>query len=304
MIFQETRNFLAKIGLPTGDANDLPTSGKKFPDGADFRIEIPTINSVEAIKALLDEADKLGVTINRVDDTYGIFRYTKKDIQEYVKVGKEYGVAINFSIGPRATYDTGATVLSSQGVRISYRLRGMEQFIRAIEDAKRAVEIGIRGILVYDEGLLWVLKEMRDQGELPSDVHFKTSAHCGHCNPASFQLLERLGADSINPVRDLSLPMMAALRQAVTVPLDIHTDNPPGSGGFIRNYEAPEIVRVASPVYIKTGNSQIGGHGERTSASDARRMAGQAAIVKEFITKYIPEAVQSKPNQPDMHIPV
>lgn len=89
---------------------------------ADYRIEIPTINSVDAISALLDEADKLGVTINRVDDTYGIFRYTKKDIQEYVKLGKEYGVAINFSIGPRATYDTGATVLSSQGVRISYRL--------------------------------------------------------------------------------------------------------------------------------------------------------------------------------------
>lgn len=180
----------------------------------------------------------------------------------------------------------------------------MEQLIRAIEDVKRAVEIGIRGILVYDEGMLWVLKEMRYQGELPGDVHFKTSAHCGHCNPASFQMLEKLGSDSINPVRDLSLPMISALRQAVSVPLDVHTDNPPVSGGFIRNYEAPEIVRVAAPVYIKTGNSQISGHGERTSAADARRMAGQAAIVKEFITRYFPEAVQSKPNQPDMHIPV
>jgi len=40
--------------------------------------------------------------------------------------------------GARATYDTGATVLSPQGVRISYRLRGMEQVLRGIEDIKPA----------------------------------------------------------------------------------------------------------------------------------------------------------------------
>jgi len=255
MIFQETREFLGKLGLPKGDAFDMPTSGQTFPDGAHYRLEVPTVNSVEAVKTLLEESEKLGVTINRIDDTYGIFRYTKAEIQEIAKIGKETGTAINFSVGPRATYDTGATVLSAQGVRISYRLRGMEQVVRAIEDVKRAVELGIRGILVYDEGLMWVLDEMRKQGELPKDVHFKASAHCGHCNPASFQMLEKLGADSINPVRDLSLPMMSALRQSTKVPLDLHTDNPPGSGGFIRNYEAPEI---AVAVLIEYGASGAG----------------------------------------------
>lgn len=304
IMFTETREFLKKIGLPGGDAFDLPSSDKKFPDGADYRIEVPTINSVEAVAALLDEAGKLKITINRVDETYGIFRYTKSEIREFVKICADHGTALNFSVGPRATYDTGATVLTSQGVRIGYRLRGMEQVVYAIEDVKRAVDLGVRGILVYDEGLLWVLNEMRGQGELPSDVKFKVSAHCGHCNPASFQLMERLGADSINPVRDLPLPAMAALRQAVNLPLDLHTDNPPGSGGFIRTYEAAEIVRVASPVYLKTGNSQVSGHGQRTSGADARRMAGQAAIIKEFVTRYLPEAKQSRPNQPDMHVPV
>jgi len=45
VIFQETRAYLKKIGLREGDLEDSPTSGKTFPDGAHFRIEVPTINS-------------------------------------------------------------------------------------------------------------------------------------------------------------------------------------------------------------------------------------------------------------------
>jgi hypothetical protein len=129
----------------------------------------------------------------------------------------------------------------------------MEQVLRGIEDIKRGYDVGIRGFLIYDEGMLWVVNEMRKDGALPKEIHFKCSAHLGHCNPASFKVLENLGADTINPVRDLQIPMIAALRAAVKVPIDVHTDNPPGSGGFIRVYEAPEIVRVAAPVYIKLG---------------------------------------------------
>jgi hypothetical protein len=116
--------------------------------------------------------------------------------------------------------------------------------------------------------------------------------------------LENLGADSINPVRDLQIPMIAALRAAIKVPIDVHTDNPPGSGGFIRVYEAPEIVRVAAPVHCKTGNSVIGGHGEMTSAIDGKRMAEQAAIVVEMVNKYYPDLKQSGKRTSDMRIPV
>jgi hypothetical protein len=139
---------------------------------------------------------------------------------------------------------------------------------------------------------------------LPKDIHFKTSAHLGQCNPCSFKLLESLGADSINPVRDLQIPMIAALRQAVKVPLDVHTDNPPGSGGFIRVYEAPEIVRVAAPVHCKTGNSVVAGHGQLTTAIDGKKMADQATIVVEMVNKYYPELNQSPKNSSDLRIPV
>lgn len=304
MIFEQTRKAMKRLGLPEGDAFDLPTSTKRFPDGAHFRIECPTVNSSTTVAALLDRSTELGITINRITETFGMFRHTAQEIKEYCKLCNEYGCELLLSTGPRATYDTGATVLSPQGVRVSYRLRGMEQVLRAIEDIKRGYELGCRGFLAYDEGFLWVVNEMRKNGDLPKDIHFKTSAHLGHCNPASVKLLSDLGADSINPIRDLQIPMHAALRQAVDTPLDVHTDNPPGSGGFIRVYEAPEIVRVAAPVHLKTGNSVIGGHGEMTGAAEGKRMAEQAAIVVEMVKRFYPEMKQSGKRAADMCIPV
>lgn len=294
-MFDETRMYLDKIGLPPEDLWDLPTSKATFSDGANFRIEVPTINTAEAAKALLERARKLNITVNRVTETYGMFRHTRQEIKEYVAITNDHGAQLIMSTGPRATYDTCATVLSPQGVRISYRLRGVEQLVRAIEDIKRGIELGVRGFLIYDEGMMWVVGKMREDGELPPDTHFKVSAHCGHSNPAAFKLMASLGADSINPVRDLQFPMIAALRAAVPTPIDCHTDNPPASGGFIRTYEAPEIVRIASPVHLKTGNSVVAGHGQLTTAENGSRMAEQASLVLEMVSRYYPEAVQSEP---------
>ncbi len=303
MIFQETRDYLKKIGMPEGDLWDLPSSTLRFPDGAAFRIEVPTINSADAVAALLDQATKNNIVINRVTETYGMFRHTRDEIKQYCKLCHDYGAELLLSTGPRATYDTGATVLSEQGVRISYRLRGMEQMVRAVEDIKRGYDLGVRGFLIYDEGMLWLVGKMRAEGALPKDMIFKTSAHLGQCNPCSLKLLETLGADSINPVRDLQLPMIAALRAAIKTPLDVHTDNPPGSGGFIRTYEAPEIVRLAAPVHCKTGNSVVAAHGQITSASDGKKMADQATIIVEMLNTYYPDLKQSPKGSKDLHLP-
>ena len=302
-MFEATRDYLKKIGMPQGDAFDMPSSTQRFPDGAAYRIENPTVNTATTAAALLETAEKNGIVINRITETYGMFRHTAAEIKEYCRVCHDHGVELMMSTGPRATYDTGATVLSAQGARIGYRLRGMEQVLRGVEDIKRGYDLGVRAFLIYDEGMLWLAGQMRKDGALPKDIIFKVSAHLGHCNPCSFKLMESLGADSINPVRDLQIPMIAALRQAVNVPLDVHMDNPPGSGGFIRVYEAPEIVRVAAPLHCKTGNSVVSGHGEMTSAADGSKMADQATIVVEMLNKYYPELKQSPKGASDLHIP-
>ncbi|MEV4332792.1 peptidase [Streptomyces sp. NPDC049597] len=291
--YAQTRAQLARLGLPDGDLHLSGGSGRAFDDGCHFRIEVPTVNSVNAAETLLSESRRRGFTINRITETRGMYRHTAREIGEYVALGKEYGAEILMSVGPRAGYDIGASVQTPEGSRIGYRLRGQEQIVRAVEDIKRGLDLGVRGFVVYDEGLLWVLGRLRTAGDLPEDIHLKVSAHCGQGNPASAQMLEMLGANSFNPVRDLTLPMIAALRQAVTIPLDCHVDNPRMSGGFIRTYEAPDIVRVAAPVHLKTGNSALEGHGTSPTPAQLDDILRQVEIVIEFLGRHCPGARQS-----------
>ena len=62
----ETRDFLRSIDLPPGDANDLPDSAKRFPDGAQYRIEIPSTEGPRCLEAVLEEAAHLEVNVHRV----------------------------------------------------------------------------------------------------------------------------------------------------------------------------------------------------------------------------------------------
>jgi len=290
--FAETRAQLDSLGLPDGETDQVEPSALRFADGGQFRIEVPTINSATTAETLLRESIRRGFAINRVTETLGLFRHTAAEIRRYAALGREYGAQILMSVGPRANYDIGASVQTPEGSRIGYRLRGQEQIVRAVEDVKRAIDLGITGFVVYDEGLLWVLNELRSRGDLPA-VHLKVSAHCGHGNAASARVLELLGANSFNPVRDLTLPMVAAIRRAVSIPLDCHVDNPKDSGGFIRTYDAPEFVRVAAPVYLKTGNSALEKHGTMPSPQQIEAILRQIEVVTEFLDRHYPAAKQS-----------
>lgn len=290
---KETRNFLESIGLPGGDLYTLPTSEKRFDDGGQYRFEVPGIQGPKVMEALLEEVDKYGLYLHRVTQTKGIMSLSDKEISAMVDLANKANLELILAIGPRATTDTSASVNTPEGVRMGYRLRGQEQIVRAIEDVKRAAALGCRGFLVYDEGCLWVLNEMRNAGEIPADCHFKVSAHTGFGNPCSARLLESMGADSINPVRDIQVQMLAAMRAAVNIPIDIHTENPKSTGGFIRHYEVPEFIRVASPIYLKTGGSVAQTHSWDSTTDDAKKRAKQVSLVKRVIDQYYPEAIQS-----------
>lgn len=290
---EQTRAFLKSINLPDGDAYHLPTSEKRFEDGGQYRFEVPGIQGPKVMRALLEAMDSYGIYLHRVTQTQGIMRLTDDEIVSMVELAHKWETDLILAIGPRATTDTSASVNTPEGVRMGYRLRGQEQVVRAIEDVKRAVRLGCRSFLVYDEGCLWLLNEMRKTGEIPADCHFKVSAHTGHGNPCSAKLLEIIGADSINPVRDIQLQMLAAMRQAVDCPIDIHTENPKSTGGFIRHYEVPEMIRVAAPIYLKTGGSVAQTHSWDSTLDDAKKRAKQVALVKRMIDAYYPEAIQS-----------
>lgn len=292
-MMDKTRQFLESLGQPGGDLYTLPTSEKRFSDGGQYRFEVPGIQGPKVMEALLEEIDRYGLYLHRVTQTKGIMSLTDDEIARMVELANQANLELILAIGPRATTDTSASVNTPEGVRMGYRLRGQEQIVRAIEDVKRAAAIGCRGFLVYDEGLLWALNEFRKAGEIPHDCHFKVSAHTGFANPCSAKLLESIGADSVNPVRDIQLQMLAAMRQAIDIPIDIHTENPKSTGGFIRHYEVPEFIRVASPIYLKTGGSVAQTHSWDTTSDDAKKRAKQVSLVKRVIDQYYPEAMQS-----------
>ena len=298
---ENTKKFLKKIGI--NEVSSDYESAKRFSDGGQYRFEVPGIQSPATMSALLKESVKQNVFIHRVTQTKGIMMLTDEEIKKMVDLAITYKCELFLAVGPRATYDTSATAHTKEGSRIGYRLRGYDNLVYAIEDVKRACRLGVRGILLYDEGLLWALNKMREEGELPENVHFKLSAHAGHSNPASAKLLESMGLNSFNPVRDLQIPMIAAIRDACDMTLDLHTENPKSTGGFIRHYEVPKFIKVASPVYLKTGGSVAANHNWDTTEKEAVARIKQVLLVKRMIDEYYPDAVASPNESDDLSIP-
>lgn len=307
---QDVRRFLASHGLPAGDAHDLPTSARRFPDGAQYRIEIPSVEGPRALAATLEEAERLGVPLHRVSQGSGIMMLTDAEIREMGSLGRDAGVEVSLFVGPRAGWDTGAQVVSLAGRNLGARLRGMDQVVFGAEDVRRACALGIRSVLVADEGLLWLCHEMKKSGLLPADLVLKISVQMGAANPISVRWMEQLGGTTYNVPTDLSLPHLAALRQACAMPFDIYVEAPDDFGGFVRHYEAPEMVRVAAPVYVKLGlrNSPniypSGAHVEALAVSLVRERVHRTALVLDVIRRYSPEATLSPRAPRDLGIPV
>lgn len=296
---QTTRRFLESLGLPPGDLHALPDSTKRFPDGAQYRVEIPSVEGPVALEAVREAAKEYEVTIHRISQGSGILLLRTDEIRSMARVGQEMGAEVSLFVGPRASWDTGAQVTSRSGRNLGARQRGMDQLIYALEDIRRASTLGIRSVLIADEGLLWVASQMRKAGELPSDFVFKLSVQIGTANPAGARVMEQLGGDTLNPPTDLSLAMLAAIRQAIDIPLDVYVEAPDDFGGFVRHYEIAELVRVAAPVYLKFGLRNApdvypsGTHLESTVVSLTRERVRRASIGLALLHEYYPQATTS-----------
>src|SRR4051795_13690745 len=217
---ERTRRFLEEMGLPAGDRHDLPSSTQRFADGGQWRVEIPSVEGPHALRAVFDTADELGVPVHRVSQGSGVMLLTDAELDEMHELAEARGIEVSLFVGPRAGWDTGAMAYSTAGRIVAPKVRGMDQLIQAVDDVKRACEHGITSVLVTDEGLLWVLAEMKKSGELTEELILKGSVMLGASNPASIQLLERLGLTTFNIPTDLSLAQIAAIRQATAMPLD------------------------------------------------------------------------------------
>jgi hypothetical protein len=294
-----TADVLSALQLPPRDAYDLPTSRKRFADGGQYRVEIPSVEGPRAMEAVLEEAAIRSVRVHRVSQGSGIMLLTDDEIEHMVALGRDRAVEVCLFVGPRANWDTGVQAASSSGRVLGASLRGADQLAYGVEDVRHACRLGVRSVLVADVGQLMVLGKMKAAGDLPADLVLKISVTLAAGNPACARVLEDLGANSINLPVDLTLPQIAAVRQAVDAPIDFYVESPDDFGGCVRHYEIPELVRVAAPVYVKFGLRNAPGiypsgeHLQATVLALSRERVRRAAIGLAILRRYQPDAVAS-----------
>jgi hypothetical protein len=306
----ETRAFLASIGLPPGDLHDLPDSQLRFPDGAQYRIEIPSVEGPACLEAVLEEAARLDVSVHRVSQGSGVFLQTDDELDSMARMAADARVEISLFARPNAAWDTSAMARSPAGGVVAPTSRGQEQVVQGIEDAKRAAAHGIRSVLIADLGLLSVFGAMRAAGELPGDMQAKISVMLPAANPAAARVLVQLGASTLNLPTDLTLAQIAAIRAAVDVPLDLYVEAPDNIGGFVRLHEIPELIRIAAPVYVKFGLRNApdvypaGTHLEATTVALSRERVRRARLGLELLARSGYEPTMSELGADGLAVPV
>src|SRR5262249_18750818 len=134
-----------------------------------------------------------------------------------------------------------------------WRNVGLRSLLAARDDVRRAAALGIRSVLIADEGLAHLISQDKTSGTLPGDLVVKASALLGIANPVGAAVLAGLGVDSLNIPADTPLSDLAAYRAASPAFLDLYVEAPDGLGGFMRYHDLGEIVRIAAPVYLKFG---------------------------------------------------
>src|SRR5436190_13847940 len=103
------RDALADIGLPSGDLNDLPDSAKRFPDGAQYRVEIPSTEGPRCLEAVLEEAERLGVRVHRVSQGSGVFLHTDDELDEMAAAAAAAPIEVSLFTRPNAAWGTSAS---------------------------------------------------------------------------------------------------------------------------------------------------------------------------------------------------
>jgi hypothetical protein len=305
-----TREFLASIGLPSGDLYELPDSPKRFPDGAQYRVEIPSVEGPACLEAVLEEAERLDVRVHRVSQGSGVFLQTDDELDSMARTGAEAQVEISLFARPNAAWDTSAMARAVAGAVVAPTSRGQEQVVQGIEDVKRAAAHGIRSVLIADLGLLAVFGAMRGAGELPDDMQAKISVMLPAANPAAARVLAELGASTLNLPTDLTLPQIAAIRAAIDLPLDLYVEAPDNVGGFVRLHEIPEIIRIAAPVYVKYGLRNApdvypaGTHLEATTVALSRERVRRARLGLELLARSGYEPATSDLGATGLAVPV
>jgi hypothetical protein len=300
-------DILAGRGLTAEPAP--AASAARFPDGAHFRIEIPSVEGPAVLRAVVEAAAAAGVTVNRVSQGSGAMLLSEAELAEMARIGADTGTEVSLFVGPREEWDIGRSAHAADGAGLAGRLRGTRQLRYALDDVLRGVEQGIRGFLIADPGLLQLVAELQAAGDLPASVVWKVSAVIAPSNPLSLRQLQELGASTVNVPADVTLGQLAEMRAHATVPLDLYVEAPDGMGGIVRGQEAADLVAAAAPMYVKFGLRNArplypsGLHIVADAMAIGREKVHRAGVALEWMRRSGLKLTQSGPGAAGLGVP-
>ena len=307
--------LLSELGIeaagtvPEGTGPDAP---KAFPDGAAFRIEIPSVEGPRVLEAVISAAEAEGITVNRVSQGSGAGLLRASELRDMAQAGHDAGLEVCLFIGPRERYGPGAHPRTADGSAQGDQVRGTRQLGYALDDVLRAVEQGIRSFLVADLGLLVALRKAQARGDLPEDMVWKISAAMAPSNPLTLKLLADLGGPglTVNVPSDVSVAELSELRAAVSVPIDLYVESPDALGGIVRGNEVGDLIMAGAPLYAKFGLRNAapvypsGLHLQAVAVANCVEKVHRAAVALEWLSRLSPGLPQSKPGAAGLGIPV
>src|SRR5258707_1258268 len=79
----------------------VPASGARFPDGAAFRIEIPSVEGPRVLETVIRAAEDENVIVNRVSQGSGAMLLRTSELVEMAELGRGSGIEVSLFVGPR-----------------------------------------------------------------------------------------------------------------------------------------------------------------------------------------------------------
>ena len=82
-----SRETLIELGLPGSDEY-LP-SKKRVPNGAEYRLETPSVEGQKAFEAVIETAEKYDINIHRISQGSGVMLLTDEEIRAMADLGRQ-----------------------------------------------------------------------------------------------------------------------------------------------------------------------------------------------------------------------
>jgi hypothetical protein len=164
----------------------LPSSEKRFPDGAEYRIEIPSVEGPSCLEAVLSTAAELDVVVHRVSQGSGVFLLTDRELRSMVATAAAGKVEVSLFARPNASWTTSAMARSAAGAAMVSTAWGSAQVAACLDDIERAAatarvlaDLGADTLNLPTDLPLSEIAAIRAAVDIPLDVYIEAPDNVG-----------------------------------------------------------------------------------------------------------------------------